>query len=184
MKLEGPFVSPMQILFERPHLLPAAVAVAGVGALAVALASQYWGGLEPCVLCIHQRYAHGAAAAVALLALFFPAQSAAWRGLVALGALAFLAGAAIAFFHVGVEQHWWRGTAECHAPSFESGLSLEELREQMLNTRFVPCDEVPWALFGISMAGYNFLASLVLGLMVLWAVRMTAPSRRQAGGAA
>jgi disulfide bond formation protein DsbB len=32
----------------------------------------------------------------------------------------------------------------------------------------VRCDEIAWSLFGISMAGYNFLASLVLAAFALW----------------
>ncbi len=35
--------------------------------------------------------------------------------------------------------------------------------------RFVPCDEIRWSLFGISMAGYNVLASLGLAAASLWA---------------
>ena len=51
---------------------------------------------------------------------------------------------------------------------FAQSPSIDELREAMLGTRFVPCDEIPWELFGISMAGYNFLFSLALGVTVLW----------------
>ena len=80
-------------------------------------------------------------------------------------------GVAIAFFHVGVEQHWWRGTADCHAPVIDPNLSVDALRQQLLNTDFVPCDQIPWSLFGISMAGYNTAAYLVLALAAIWAAR-------------
>ena len=153
----------------HPRFLPALCAAAGLGAIAVALVAQYWGGLDPCVLCIYQRYAHGAAGAVGLIALAAAARPGLRRPLVALAGLVFLAGGAIALFHVGVEQSWWRGTAACHAPAFDPDLSLEKLREQMLGAPFVPCDVVRWALFGISMAGYNFLFSLGLGGFLLWA---------------
>ncbi len=89
----------------------------------------------------------------------------------ALAGLAFLTGAGIAIFHVGVEQLWWRGTTECHAPVFDPNASIADLREQLLGTGFVACDEVQWSLFGISMAGYNVLASLGLALASLWAAR-------------
>ena len=163
---------------DRPRLLPAAIAAAGFGALALAFASQVWGGLDPCVLCIYQRYAHGAAGGLGLIALALAARPRVRRLLVGLAGLVFLAGAAIALFHVGVEQHWWRGTAACHAPAFDPDLTLEELREQMLGTRFVPCDVVRWALFGISMAGYNFLFSLGLGGILLWAAGRTGAAPR------
>ena len=159
----------IQNLWARPRLLPAVIAAAGFGALAVAFASQYWGGLDPCVLCIYQRYAHGAAGGLGLVALALVARPRLRRPMVALAGLVFLIGAAIALFHVGVEQQWWRGTAACHAPVFDADLSVAELRELMLGTRFVPCDVVAWALFGISMAGYNFLFSLGLGGFLLWA---------------
>jgi disulfide bond formation protein DsbB len=144
-----------------------------LGALGFALMAQYWGGLQPCVLCIYQRYAHGAAGGAGLLALALAARhagryAAARQLLTGLGGLALLAGAAIASFHVGVEQRWWRGTDGCHAPGFDGDLTIDELREALLGTRFVPCDEIPWELFGISMAGYNFLFSLALGVAVLW----------------
>ncbi len=158
----------MPAILQRPWLLPAVLAAAGLGALAVALLAQYWGGLQPCVLCIYQRYAHGAAGGAGLIALLLVAHPAARRVLTGLGGLALLAGAGIAAFHVGVEQHWWQGTAGCHAPGFDPDLTIDQLREAMLATRFVACDEIPWELFGISMAGYNFLFSLALGVAVLW----------------
>ena len=82
-----------------------------------------------------------------------------------------MSGAGIAGFHVGVEQHWWQGTAGCHAPGFDADLTIDELREAMLGTSFVPCDQIAWELFGLSMAGYNFLFSLAMGAAVLWAVQ-------------
>jgi disulfide bond formation protein DsbB len=162
-----------QDFFDHPRLVPALIVAVSLGALAAALASQYWGDLQPCVLCIYQRYAYLGAAAFGLLGLIAGPRTGARRAAVALAGLAFLTGAAIAAFHVGVEQQWWRGTAECHAPAFDPNASIAELRKQLLGTRFIPCDEVPWSLFGISMAGYNVLASLGLALASFWAARNT-----------
>jgi disulfide bond formation protein DsbB len=41
----------------------------------------------------------------------------------------------------------------------------------MMNAPVVRCDEVTWSLMGLSMAGYNMLLSLALGLgglVFLW----------------
>ena len=164
---------PLQKIFGHPLLVPALIVAVSLGALATALASQHWGGLQPCVLCIYQRYAYLGAAAFGLLGLIAGPRSGARRAAVALAGLAFLTGAAIATFHVGVEQLWWRGTTGCHAPAFDPNASIADLRKQLLETDFVACDEVQWSLFGISMAGYNVLASLGLALACLWAARMT-----------
>jgi ubiquinone biosynthesis monooxygenase Coq7 len=153
----------LQTIVDHPRLVPALIVAVSLGALAAALASQYWGGLQPCVLCYYQRYAYLVAAAFGLLGLV---------------GLAFLTGAAIAAFHVGVEQQWWRGTSECHAPAFDPNASIAALRERLLETDFVPCDVVPWSLFGISMAGYNVLASLGLALASFWAARNIARIQR------
>ncbi len=163
----------LQEVFDHPRLVPALIVAVSLGALAAALASQVWGGLQPCVLCIYQRYAYLGAAAFGLLGLIAGPRTSLRRAAVALAGLGFLTGAAIAAFHVGVEQQWWRGTAECHAPAFDPNASVAELRKQLLETRFIPCDEVPWSLFGISMAGYNVLASLGLALASFWAARNT-----------
>ena len=53
----------------RPARLPLMVLVASTGALLTAFAAQYWGGLQPCVLCLYQRWPYAAAIALALLAL-------------------------------------------------------------------------------------------------------------------
>ncbi len=42
--------------------------------------------------------------------------------------------------------------------------TIEELRAQILAAPVVRCDVVPWSLFGVSMAGYNVLASLGLAV--------------------
>ena len=159
----------MALSLQNPRTMPALLVGVCLGALGTALAAQYWGGLYPCVLCIYQRYAYGAAMALAALAFLLAAKPAARRlGLIGSG-LAFLAGSAIAVFHVGVEQKWWQGTAECHAPALPQNATVEQLREILLNQPFAPCDKIPWELFGISMAGYNVLACAVLAALSFWA---------------
>ena len=165
------FASALRDWPNHPRLVPSLVIGFSLGALAIAYASQAWGGLQPCVLCLYQRYAFGVAFAFGFLGLILGAIAPARRIFVILGGLAFLAGAATAGFHVGVEQHWWQGTAECHAPVLDLNASPEDLRKQMLETPFVPCDVIPWSLFGISMAGYNLLVSLALALGCFWAAR-------------
>ena len=85
------------------------------------------------------------------------------------GALTMLAGVAalgsagIAFFHVGVEQHWWAGTSGCGASLIDPHLTAEELRARIEAAPMVRCDQVAWSLFGLSMAAYNLLYSAMLG---------------------
>lgn len=147
--------------------LPLFVVVASLASLAVALASQYWGGLQPCILCVYQRYPYGVAAALGVAGMIVAARPAWLRTMLLLAGVAFLVDAGIAAFHVGVEQGWWQGTAECGS-TLDLSLSPEELTSQLLNQPVARCDEVPWSLFGISMAGYNFLYAGALSVATLW----------------
>lgn len=161
---------PTAAVLAHPRLVPGALALAAAGALAVAAVAEHVFGLEPCVLCLYQRDAYWAALAFAAAGTVLGGRPRRRRALLALAGLAFLAGAAAAFFHVGVEEAWWRGTPGCHGPMIEPGMSVEELRQLLeARERVVPCDEPAWSLFGISMAGYNFLASGALAVGALWA---------------
>jgi disulfide bond formation protein DsbB len=52
------------------------------------------------------------------------------------------------------------------------------MRRQILTAQIVRCDEVQWSLYGVSLAGWNLLASLVMASIcaaVFWYAR---PVRR------
>ncbi len=157
--------------------MPGLIVAACLLALGSALASQYWGGLQPCVLCHYQRYAYGAALAFGLVGLVGAGTPWARMLATALAALSFLAGAAIAFFHSGVERKWWRGTDGCHAPAMDLKASLDQQLKQLLDQPFVACDEIPWSLFGLSMANYNVWVSLALAAFCILAVMAMARQR-------
>ena len=153
-----------------PHM-PLILLIASAAALAAALMAEHAFGLDPCVLCIYQRWPYVIVMALAAAALAARRAPRVRAGLVALCGVAFLAGAGLGGFHVGVEQHWWEGTDSC-APDINVDTSdpvalLEALRQ----TEVVRCDEVAWSLFGISIAGYNMLAAALLAAVSLLASR-------------
>jgi disulfide bond formation protein DsbB len=139
-----------------------AILTVSLGALATAFAGQYLFGLEPCVLCLYER------APWALAALVAAAGLVGWSGRrgsvpIALCAAIFAAGGALALYHVGVEQHWWGSFAGCGGLPV-SGLTPDDLRPESLAGGLKPCDRVDWRLFGLSLAGYNAIASALLSL--------------------
>ncbi len=142
---------------------PVLIAVASALIVGAAIASQVWGGLSPCRLCLYQRVpyaftilAGGAAAAAA------QRQPRSAAPLAFLCMVAFLAGAGIAAFHVGVEQGWWEGSTACTGVPAGAAATPDELRRLLETAPVVRCNEVQWSLLGISMAGYNVLVSLGL----------------------
>ncbi len=134
--------------------------------LAGAFAFQYIGGLAPCHLCLLQRWPHAAAALIGILALLIPG-----RLLPLAGALTAATTAALGLYHTGVERHWWEGPNTCTSGDI-STLAVGDLTDQLLaNTTVIQCDQVAWAMAGLSMASWNMLASL--GLVALWLVALT-----------
>lgn len=166
----------------QPRAAFALLLAAAVAILGTALASQYIGGLDPCVLCLWQRYPYalviGLAGAGLGLARVAGQPAIVLTVLMGTIAIAMVVDAGIAAFHVGVEQHWWQGTAGCTAQT-GTARTAAELARQLKGTSVARCDEVAWSLAGISMAGYNFLAASALALFAaraatrLWKERRT-----------
>jgi disulfide bond formation protein DsbB len=155
---------------------PAFVLFASVVVLGAALASQYWGGLAPCELCLKERWPWVAAIAVAVVALTTGSRRASPRIALLLTAI-FAIGSALAFYHVGVERHWFAGPAACTAPAAAAD-TIEALKAQLLHQLPVRCDEPAWSLWGISLAGWNLVASLAMvGICLAVFVQLRAQHR-------
>ncbi len=148
-----------------PRMAFAALLAASVAILGTALASQYVGGLRPCQLCLWQRYPYALLIGVAGVGLGLARVPEIPRallvGLLVLAVGLMLAGGAVAVFHVGVENQWWAGLGGCIAET-GTARNVEELAQQLRATPVVRCDEVAWSFAGISMAGYNVAASLLI----------------------
>jgi disulfide bond formation protein DsbB len=153
------------------RLPPLVILAASIATLGGAFLFQYVGGLQPCVLCVYQRYPYGVTIALSASALLFlDGRTRGWA--LALCGIAFLVGMSIAGFHVGVERHWWEGTAACTGSvDTSNATTLEALRQQLLSAPPARCDRIAWSLFGITMAGYNVLISLGLAVFSLWSAR-------------
>jgi len=129
-----------------------------VALLGGALGSQYLGGLHPCEMCYWQRWPHGAAIVLALLAFTAPAETPRSRVLTLLAAAAIAVSGAIGVYHAGVEARIFEGFTQCTAMG--KGLSTAELLKEISHAPLVRCDEVQFRFLGISMAGWNAILSL------------------------
>jgi disulfide bond formation protein DsbB len=171
-------------LFQKYIALPRiGFLIAGFSAASLigALVGQYGFDLKPCILCLIQRGPHAATVLLALFAAFAPPGKPGLKGdipgiLLALAGLSLLIGAGIAFFHTGVEQHWWSGLSACTG-SVGDATDPAALRRQLLMEEIARCDQISWSLFGLSMAAYNFIASLCVGLFTLGAAWKNLPER-------
>jgi disulfide bond formation protein DsbB len=176
----------MLSFIEKNLSLPRAAVVLLVLSLAsllFVLIMQYGFGFNPCILCLWQRVPYAVTAVMAAALVVQPRLGRPYGQLsiYALAGIAFvyLAGAGLAFFHTGVERHWWVGTSSCSTHPLAGG-SAADLREALLHTVTARCDEISWSLFGLSMTNYNLLWSLGLAVVATLAaaVQSQKTSRR------
>ena len=116
-------------------------------------------GYPPCDMCWWQRYPYMVAMGITLISLVV--KQIPQKYVLLLLALVFAVDAGIAMFHVGVEQRWWEGISTCS--SFVGVTdNVNDALDAIMNAPLIRCDEIAWSLFGISMAGYNFLLATAL----------------------
>lgn len=138
--------------------------------LAIALGSQFIGGLFPCELCLMQRYPYAVVALLLLCALYFRHRPLRLRRLLALAMLLWFLDAGIAFYHVGIEQGWWDSATGCTAQQVQ-GSSLDDLRAAILSSPIVSCADASAVVLGLSMAAWNGLYAVALVLAGGWLLK-------------
>ena len=122
-------------------------------------------GYAPCQMCHWQRWPHMAAIVIGVLMFIFGV-----RGLAYIGAVAAAITSGLGFFHAGVEQKWWDGPTSCTGGGALDGLSGNDLLS-LDGAKLVMCDEISWAMFGLSMPAWNGILSAVLVILWLKAAR-------------
>jgi disulfide bond formation protein DsbB len=157
----------------NPALMAAlAIAVIAAATLAGAWFLQLAIGIQPCPLCLEQRYAYYLSNPLAALTALAAARGApraviyAGLGIIALAALG---NAGLGTYHAGVEWHFWQGPTDCTGPVGNLG-SAGNLLERLDTVKVVRCDEVQWRFLGLSLAGYNVLISLLMAAIAAWGI--------------
>jgi disulfide bond formation protein DsbB len=136
-----------------------------------ALGFQHIGGYIPCKLCLEQRipYYIGIplmAVALASSAMRWPA----WltRALLLAGGLLMSYGLYLGVYHSGVEWGWWPGPTDCGAVASSVDTGGEGVLDALNQVVPPSCDEAAGRFLGLSFAGWNVVASLVLAAIAFW----------------
>ena len=157
----------------RLGLLALLVALAAIGG---AWAFQLIGGYIPCALCLQQRVPYYAGIPVllaALLVLRFRPQLTFSRLLFFAFAVIMAYSLYLAIYHAGAEWEFWAGPSDCGGNAVlpdDAGSLLAQLE----TVRLVSCTEAAGRFLGLSFAGWNAVATLLLtGLGLLAALLPT-----------
>jgi disulfide bond formation protein DsbB len=133
-------------------------------------------GFQPCELCLMERTPYYASLPLAAAAFFLARNAPPFfvRGILSLVAMIFLAGAALAAYHAGVEWKFWPGPAGCTG-KFIAPTSMEAFRAQLEHVHVVRCDAPALRILGVSLAGWNVPISLAIAVVAF--LGATAPRK-------
>jgi disulfide bond formation protein DsbB len=143
------------------------LALAMAATVGAALGFEHIGGYIPCKLCLEQRlpyYVGAPLMALAALSATLRWPPAVTRGLLTAGGLLMVCSLYLGVRHAGVEWGWWAGPADCGAvaPVDTGGGGILD----SLNTVIPPsCDKAALRVLGLSFAGWNAVASLILAVV-------------------
>ncbi len=140
--------------------LAAAMAVV----VGTALGFEHIGGYLPCALCLEQRTPYYIGVPVMLAAAVAAALKAPpllVRALFLAGGGLMLYGAGLGVYHSGVEWGWWAGPEGCGGAA-GAATDASSLLSDLNAIKPPACDEAALRVLGLSFAGWNVIASVVL----------------------
>ena len=146
---------PINIIFKISFLISSLMLIS-------AFYLEYFHGALPCDLCITQRWFHGAIIAYSLIIILIIKKTLIAKKLLILyGSVLWLSSSLAGLYHFGIEMNFWTGPDGCSSNIEFSKDTLTYL----LNKSPIKCDEVMFEIFGLSLAGWNALASLFISLL-------------------
>ena len=166
-----------------PRLVFAAIFVACAGLLALAVFLQEQKGLEPCPMCILQRYAFIAIGAVALVGAIHGPRNVALKVYGALIVLVAIAGGGVSLRHSWL-QHFPPATESC-------GTDLEFLVNTFPLSQALPkifagtgsCSKIDWRMLGLTIPEWALVWFALIAIAAVW-VSFFGAKKNAARGAA
>ncbi len=145
----------IKIILSNPLISFGIITLMSIIALASAFTAEHVFGLQPCNLCIYQRYPFVIGAALGIIGLVLSNNIIISRTILTILGLNFLINSAIAFYHTGVEQAWWESAFEGCKIIITDG--SKSLLDSIMGTPLTSCTDVQWIdpIIGLSMANYN-----------------------------
>jgi disulfide bond formation protein DsbB len=155
----------------RQHLLIAIVVTLGMAAtVGGALGFEHIGGYIPCALCLLQRDPYYWGIPVGILAIITSAlKLPVWltRTLLAIVGILMLVGAGMGVYHSGAEWHFWEGPSTCATTAQGVSSNVGDLLGDLDSKHGPSCTEAALRVLGLSFAGWNVIASLILAAIAL-----------------
>lgn len=135
---------------------PAIFLLSSVAALVIAYVLQYFFNMLPCKLCIYERIVFYAAVLLAVACLLKHNKI-----LIYMMFCSYIIGTIISFYHIGLELHWFHDIVGC-TEQVSNNVTMEELKNNLLNPNYSPSCDKPHYILGISLAMWNLMYLLAV----------------------
>jgi disulfide bond formation protein DsbB len=152
----------------RPSIILLIVAAAMASVVGVAWIFQIF-GYVPCQLCLWQRIPYYVGVSIALLGALaigiFRSSALQFRfgkTILIIVGLVMLTATALGVYHSGVEWSWWAGPTSCGSTGVQGSINANDLFSSLDTIRPPSCTEAAGRFFGLSFAGWNVVASLMI----------------------
>ncbi len=147
----------MKAIFSNPTLSFSLIALISFSSLSLAFIAEAIFNLEPCALCIYQRYPFAIGLLIGVIGLIMRNKDKILAPLLGICGLNFLVNSVIASYHTGIEQKWWTSAVEGCAVIFPDSNEGQSILENIMSAPMGDCSKIPWQdpIFGFSMANYN-----------------------------
>jgi disulfide bond formation protein DsbB len=150
---------PTNLQRTSPTTIGVVVLLTAAAVILVALGFEHIGGHVPCPLCLQQRYAYYGGIPALLVALFLlrTGRTMPAAGVFVLVGAAFLINAGLGVQQAGAEWKLW------DLPACDASGTLPTFDPKKLDLDQTPlCGVASWRFLGLSFAGWNVVASIVL----------------------
>ena len=120
-------------------------------------------GHQPCKLCVYERIPYFLSVLLIIKIFFIRIYE---RETLLILSLVFIISSCLAFYHLGIEQGFFKETLACTAGNLSENITKEELLKQ-LNQNIISCKDVSFRIFGFSLAAINTIFSICLSAIFL-----------------
>jgi disulfide bond formation protein DsbB len=156
---------------QRRQLICAVLVTIGMAAtVGGALGFEHIGGYIPCALCLLQRdpYYYGIPLGVlAILTSVLKLPGWTTRTLLLGVGILMLVGAGLGVYHAGAEWHFWEGPSTCATTAQGISSDVGDLLGDLDAKHAPSCTDAALRVLGLSFAGWNVIASLILAAIAL-----------------
>lgn len=160
-----------QAIHRQHALIAGLLAVLMSTVVGLALAFQYIGGYLPCKLCLEERipyYIGIPLMIIAAILAFLNQSEKLTRTLLFITGLLMACGLVLSVYHSGVEWTFWAGPTDCATGAVSITTNAGNLLGDLNAIKPATCDVAAGRFLGISFAGWNGVASLILAIFAFY----------------